>query len=156
MYNEVINLKEIMDVLGFPLCSCGAMKITCVFCLQKTKKDDKQPIFLKSITKKISLQNSTSHQKHVLLIVTTRMGHYKVGKKEQECLLKLMSLPIFNGCMGGVPAKARFLTGRQLDRISYLDPHYVESAVDQMSLNKKLEVFQCKQIRFMTCDELDP
>lgn len=40
--------------------------------------------------------------------------------------------------MGGVPKKARFLTGRQLDRISYLDPHYVESAVDQMSLNKKL------------------
>lgn len=58
--------------------------------------------------------------------------------------------------MGGVPAKARFLTGKQSDRISYLDPHYVESAVDQMSLNKKLEVFQCKQVRFMTCDELDP
>lgn len=79
-----------MDVLGFSLCSCGAMKITCNFCLQKIKKDDRQPIFLKSATKKVSLQSIASHQKHVMLIITTRMGHYKVGKKEQECLLKLM------------------------------------------------------------------
>jgi hypothetical protein len=43
-----------------------------------------------------------------------------------------------------MPEKARFLTGCYLDKVSYLDPHYVESAVDQMNLNKKMEVFQCK------------
>jgi hypothetical protein len=45
-----------------------------------------------------------------------------------------MSLPIFNGCLGGLPQKARFLTGRLQDKISYMDPHYVECSVDQLHL----------------------
>lgn len=70
-----------MEIFELPLCSCGAMKITCVFCLKKARNNDKKPVFLKCVNKKPNLQNSVSHQKHVLLIVTTRLGLYKIGKK---------------------------------------------------------------------------
>jgi cysteine protease ATG4 len=60
-----------------------------------------------------------------MLIVTTRLGGRVIGKQNFNALLELMSLPVFNGCLGGMPEKARFLTGRHEERISYLDPHYV-------------------------------
>lgn len=37
-----------------------------------------------------------------------------------------MELPIFMGCIGGVPGKARFLSGKHGSKISYLDPHLVQ------------------------------
>ena len=53
-------------------------------------------------------------------------------------MLSLMELPIFSGCIGGIPRKARFLTGKNNDKISYLDPHYVEDAVDRIHLKANL------------------
>jgi len=43
-----------------------------------------------------------------------------------------MELSIFSGCLGGVPRKARFLTGKCGERISYLDPHHVEETVERI------------------------
>jgi hypothetical protein len=43
-----------------------------------------------------------------------------------------MELPIFSGCLGGVPTKARFLTGRYGEKLSYLDPHHVEDTVGRI------------------------
>jgi hypothetical protein len=45
-----------------------------------------------------------------------------------------MKLPMFIGCLGGIPNKARFLTGIYDDKISYLDPHYVEDKVERINL----------------------
>lgn len=60
-----------------------------------------------------------------------------------------MQLTMFCGCLGGVPRKARFLTGICGDKISYLDPHYVEETVDRIELQKKIDSFYCKDYRLM-------
>lgn len=52
-------------------------------------------------------------EKHVLLIVTAKLGNGKIGKEQFSSLLRIMQLPIFSGCLGGIPKKARFLTGCQ-------------------------------------------
>jgi hypothetical protein len=49
-----------------------------------------------------------------------------------------MQTPIFAGCLGGIPKKARFLTGCHEGKLSYLDPHYVFDCVPPMKLNKNL------------------
>ena len=67
-----------------------------------------------------------------------------------------MKKPIFIGCMGGVPKKARFLTGCNDSMISYLDPHHVEERVDKMRLQRELDKFMCKDYRLLTKEELDP
>jgi len=63
----------------------------------------------------------------VLLIVTTKLGQEIAREDAYSMLLELMKLPSFSGCLGGTPRKARYLTGRYGNDISYLDPHYVET-----------------------------
>jgi len=54
------------------------------------------------------------------------------------------------GCLGGIPKKARFLTGKAGDKISYLDPHYVTESVKKYELHKKIDTFNCKDYRLMS------
>lgn len=45
-----------------------------------------------------------------------------------------MELPTFSGCLGGVPEKARYIIGKHKNKLFYMDPHYVQSAVNLSSL----------------------
>ena len=66
-----------------------------------------------------------------------------------------MKLASFSGCLGGTPKKARYLTGRYGEEISYLDPHYVETEVDRMNLKKEMDKFHCKEYLLMAREDLD-
>lgn len=91
-----------------------------------------------------------------MVVITTRLGGRTVSKEKFKLLLDLMSLPIFSGCLGGIPEKARFLTGRYEEMISYLDPHYVGDPVHPMTLTHNTSAFQCQEVRYMAREELDP
>jgi hypothetical protein len=47
-----------------------------------------------------------------------------------------MELPTFSSCLGGVPEKARFITGKYDDQIFYFDPHYVQESVQSSMLEQ--------------------
>ena len=66
-----------------------------------------------------------SLERSVLLMITTRLGSKYIPEPEYQMLLELMVQSSFVGAMGGAPKRARFLTGRNGDKISYLDPHHV-------------------------------
>jgi hypothetical protein len=89
-------------------------------------------------------------------MVTTTLGEKGVSEENYECLLELMGMDMFAGCLGGIANKARFITGRCKQKLSYLDPHYVMQTVDRMALQTKLETFSCADYRLMTRQELDP
>jgi len=76
------------------------------------------------VTKSLS-NTPTQKKKHILLILIVRLGPIQVPLKAYNSLLEFMKLSMFIGCLGGIPKKARFLTGIYKDDISYLDPHYV-------------------------------
>ena len=67
-----------------------------------------------------------------------------------------MELPIFAGCLGGVPKQARFLTGRVGEELCYLDPHYVLPAVDRINLSQEIDTFRCSDFRLMDQEQMDP
>lgn len=50
-------------------------------------------------------------KKSVLLMITTQFDSENRAKEEQH-LLDLMELESFSSCLGGVPDKARFITGK--------------------------------------------
>jgi hypothetical protein len=120
-----------------------------------------QPKHLNKFLKDKPLARSQSRQsrlepdKMVLLIVTCRLGRGKGGLDDYGMLLDLMGQSSFCGCLGGAPGRARYLTGRNGSEVSYLDPHFVETEVNKMNLEKEISKFQCKDYRLMGLGELD-
>mgnify|MGYP000938070232 CR=1 FL=1 len=147
--HETVNVKQLLDVFGAPSCTCPTRRVDCHSCLL-SRKTPTQPYFHKS------LPRPPLAHRHIALILTTKLGAARVGKENYSALLELMSLPIFSGCLGGAPDKARFLTGRHAQRISYLDPHYVQPALDQLSLAKNMQGFRCREVRYMGREDLHP
>jgi hypothetical protein len=86
VYNEVVNLKELVEIFELPLCSCPQRAIFCVICQQAKKKDIKQSYFHKSRTS--SNQNSIHlNKKHIQLIITTKLGKDIIDKTQFKILL---------------------------------------------------------------------
>lgn len=88
-------------------------------------------------------------------MITTQFDPYNRAKEEQH-LLNLMELASFSSCLGGVPDKARFITGKYGDHLFYLDPHLVQQSVYLQSLTQSMDTFTCKKVRTMECSELEP
>ena len=54
------------------------------------------------------------------------MGNKVVNDSSYDKLLALMELPLFMGCIAGVKGKAKFITGKHDQSLSYFDPHFVQ------------------------------
>jgi hypothetical protein len=54
------------------------------------------------------------------------MGNKIVNESSYKQLLGLMELPVFMGCIAGVKGKAKFITGKHDQCLSYFDPHLVQ------------------------------
>lgn len=80
----------------------------------------------------------------MLIIITAQLGNKEVTEKNYGYLLEVMTWPWTVGCLGGRPKQARFLTGRNADKLSYLDPHYVEKEIDRINLAQEIDKFSCK------------
>ena len=60
------------------------------------------------------------------------------------------------GVIGGVPKKALYLTGHVDKELVYLDPHYVQEAVNRRNLHANSSIFHCEEFRTLESSQVDP
>lgn len=56
---------------------------------------------------------------------------------------KIIESPFFTGIIGGKPDKALFMVGKIGNRLVYLDPHLVQTAVSSNNFEKEKSTYFC-------------
>jgi hypothetical protein len=71
--------------------------------------------------------------RHVAIIILVRLGLNSPEPEYLQVLYKLMKMKWFRGTLGGKPQKALYFVGIKETNYIYLDPHYVQSAKEEIS-----------------------
>lgn len=72
----------------------------------------------------------------MLLVVSTRISQTSIDRKNYEGILEFMNMKTSLGMIGGVPGKGLYFVGSCDDNLIYLDPHLVQTPVNNFNLSK--------------------
>lgn len=106
------QLVEIFAVTG----QCG--------CLQKDREG------------KIVCTKCHTSDRKIAVIILVRLGLDHPEAQYLTILSEMMTWRWFRGLIGGKPQKALYFVGMKEDEYVYLDPHYVQSANEDITENK--------------------
>lgn len=92
--------------MGYKICKCPDLKFNCPTC-----------------------HKPLPEQKSLVVILLTRVGLDCPQEEYRRVVMDLLELPQSVGIIGGKPNKALYFVGKDsLDRLIYLDPHYVQES----------------------------
>ena len=77
----------------------------------------------------------------VAVIILVRLGLYSPEPQYLEVLNVMMTWKWFRGTLGGKPKKALYFVGIKENSYVYLDPHYVQTAKEEISLEHNYDYF---------------
>ncbi|CAD8148496.1 unnamed protein product [Paramecium octaurelia] len=98
----------------------------------------------------------SQHDKGIAIFIPARIGLQKVDKEYLEVLNHLMTLPYFQGIIGGVTNRAFYIVGRIHDYLIYLDPHFVQNAQNFEDLSKSQTSYTCQNVQLIHNQSIDP
>ncbi|CAD8154791.1 unnamed protein product [Paramecium pentaurelia] len=105
---------------------------------------------------KNNIQLNQQDDKGIGIFLPTRIGLQNVNKDYLEVLNHLMTLPYFQGIIGGVSNRAFYIVGRIQDYLIYLDPHFVQNAQNFEDLSKNQASYSCQNIQLIHNQIIDP
>ncbi|CAK93107.1 unnamed protein product (macronuclear) [Paramecium tetraurelia] len=98
----------------------------------------------------------SQHDKGIAIFLPARIGLQRVNQDYLEVLNILMTLPYFQGIIGGVTNRAFYIVGRIQDYLIYLDPHFVQNAQNFEDLSKTQASYTCQNIQLIHNKSIDP
>jgi len=94
----------------------------------------------------------------IVIVVLAKIGLEKPNPEYLPYIKELFSFPECIGMLGGKPGLAYYIAGCVDDRLIYLDPHFVQEAVqDKRDLRFRdyMNTYFCNSIRYLNLNEID-
>ena len=116
------------------MCICHNPKLNCAICHKPPER-------------KVSLA----------IILLSRVGLEIPQEEYKRTVMDLLTLPQSVGIIGGKPNRALYFIGREgMDRLIYLDPHYVQESTSRKNLESLKDTFFCNSYRTIEYRSIDP
>lgn len=100
--------------------------------------------------------NGTPLWRALIILVPVRLGGEQLNTTYIPCVKGMLSHPNCIGVIGGRPRHSLYFLGWQGEKVIYLDPHYVQEAVDVGTHDFPLDSYHCSWPRKMSFYKMDP
>jgi len=105
------------------------------------------------------LLQSNWEQPLLLSLVTSfnKLNNYdsRVPKLQYKFIKELLSLKQFIGMLGGYKGRAYYIVGYIDDNLIYIDPHYVQDAINRDEITTKGNTYHCSNLNYLHYKNLD-